>query len=141
MQVTTLVAPGPAGLCIKAFGKAWAFFIDAVSFLFIIGALWHLPDEFGAEAKYGNHGETNKRWTEEQQAYVIQHQFAMLRKIPNLRGLTPWTLIDFRSTTRNIPKLQDGFNRKGLISEKGEKKQAFELFQKAYKEHSLGKPE
>ena len=65
----------------------------------------------------------------------------MLRKIPNLRGLTPWTLIDFRSTTRNIPKLQDGFNRKGLISEKGEKKQAFELFQKAYKEHSLGKPE
>jgi MFS family permease len=44
VQVTTLVAPGPAGLCIKAFGTAWAFFIDAVSFLFIIGALWRLPD-------------------------------------------------------------------------------------------------
>ncbi len=43
-QITTLVAPGPAGLFIKAFGTAWAFFIDAVSFLFIIGALWKLPD-------------------------------------------------------------------------------------------------
>ena len=44
VQVTTLVSPGPAGLCIKAFGTAWAFFIDAVSFLFIIGALWHCPN-------------------------------------------------------------------------------------------------
>lgn len=43
-QVATLVAPGPAGLFIKAFGTAWAFFLDAVSFLFIIGALWRLPD-------------------------------------------------------------------------------------------------
>jgi Transmembrane secretion effector len=44
IQITTLVAPGPAGLFIKAFGAAWAFFIDAISFLFIIGALWRLPD-------------------------------------------------------------------------------------------------
>jgi MFS family permease len=44
IQVTTLVAPAPAGLFIKAFGTAWAFFIDAISFLFIIGALWRLPD-------------------------------------------------------------------------------------------------
>jgi hypothetical protein len=44
IQVATLVAPGPAGLFIKAFGTAWAFLIDAVSFLFIIGALWRLPD-------------------------------------------------------------------------------------------------
>jgi MFS family permease len=43
-QITTLVAPAPAGLFIKAFGTAWALFIDAVSFLFIIGALWSLPD-------------------------------------------------------------------------------------------------
>jgi len=43
-QLTTLVAPAPAGLFIKAFGIAWALFIDAVSFLFIIGALWRLPD-------------------------------------------------------------------------------------------------
>jgi beta-glucuronidase len=47
--------------------------------------------------------------------------------------------MDFRSPTRNIPKLQDGFNRKGLISEDGKKKEAFYLFQKTYKEHSVGK--
>jgi beta-glucuronidase len=49
--------------------------------------------------------------------------------------------MDFRSPTRNIPKLQDGFNRKGLISEDGKKKLAFTLFQKAYKERSVGKAE
>ena len=49
----------------------------------------------------------------------------MFNKIPQLRGTTPWVLMDFRSPTRNIPKLQDGYNRKGLISEDGKKKQAF----------------
>ncbi len=108
---------------------------------------WTLPQkpvlmsEFGAEAKYGNHGATNQRWTEEQQVYVFQHQLIMLNKIPQLRGTIPWVLTDFRSPTRNIPKLQDGYNRKGLISEDGKKKQAFELFQKVYKEHSVGKAE
>ena len=43
-QLTAIVAPAPAGLAIKALGTAWAFFIDAISFLFIIGALWRLPD-------------------------------------------------------------------------------------------------
>jgi MFS family permease len=44
MQITTLAAPAPAGLFIRAFGTAWAFFLDAISFLAIIGALWRLPD-------------------------------------------------------------------------------------------------
>ena len=44
IEITTLIAPGPAGVCIKAFGTAWAFFSDAVSFLFIVAALWRLPD-------------------------------------------------------------------------------------------------
>ena len=43
-QITTIAAPAPAGLVIKAFGAASAFLIDAISFLFIIGALWRLPD-------------------------------------------------------------------------------------------------
>jgi MFS family permease len=43
-QLTAIVAPAPAGLAIKALGAAWAFFIDAISFLFIITALWRLPD-------------------------------------------------------------------------------------------------
>jgi len=100
-----------------------------------------LMSEFGAEAKFGNHGPVDQRWTEEQQAFVLEHQFIMLRKIPQLRGTIPWILMDFRSPGRNIPKLQDGYNRKGLISEKGEKKQAFNLFQKAYADHSIGKAE
>jgi len=43
-QLTTVVGPVPAGLVIQALGLAWAFFLDALSFLFIIGALWRLPD-------------------------------------------------------------------------------------------------
>ena len=108
---------------------------------------WTLPQkpvimsEFGAEAKYGDHGAVNQRWSEEQQVYVLQHQLIMLNKIPQLRGVTPWILMDFRSPTRNIPRLQDGYNRKGLISEKGEKKQSFGLLQRMYKEHAVGKAE
>jgi MFS family permease len=43
-QLTTIVGPVPAGFVIQALGVAWAFFVDAISFLFIIGALWKLPD-------------------------------------------------------------------------------------------------
>jgi MFS family permease len=43
-QLTSIAGPAPAGILIKAFGIAWAFFLDAISFLFIIGALWRLPD-------------------------------------------------------------------------------------------------
>jgi beta-glucuronidase len=49
--------------------------------------------------------------------------------------------MDFRSPTRNIPKLQDGFNRKGLISEDGKRRQAFYLFQRTYIERSVGNAE
>jgi beta-glucuronidase len=100
-----------------------------------------LISEFGAEAKQGNHGGKNDRWTEEQQVNVYEHQFVMINKIPQVRGLIPWVLMDFRSPTRNIPKLQDGYNRKGLISEDGKKKMAFDQFQKVYKDHSVGKAE
>jgi len=108
---------------------------------------WTLPQkplimsEFGAEAKQGDHGATDQRWTEEQQVFVLQHQFTMLNRIPQLRGMAPWILMDFRSPTRNIPLLQDGYNRKGLISNEGIKKQSFYLFQKAYKDRAVGKPE
>jgi beta-glucuronidase len=110
-------------------------------------AHWTFPakpvimSEFGAEAKQGNHGPATDRWTEEQQNSVYQHQFVMFNKIPNLRGTTPWVLVDFRSPTRNIPHLQDGYNRKGLISEDGKKKAAFFTLQQAYKDRTFGKPE
>jgi hypothetical protein len=42
--LTGIAGPAPAGLIMKALGAAWAFFLDAFSFLFILGALWKLPD-------------------------------------------------------------------------------------------------
>jgi MFS family permease len=52
-RLTTIAAPAPAGIVIKALGTAWAFFIDAISFLFIIAALWRLPDPPQAQAAAG----------------------------------------------------------------------------------------
>src|SRR5258708_11698390 len=43
-QITTIIGPVPAGLVIKTLGVAWAFFLDAISFLFIIGSLLKLSD-------------------------------------------------------------------------------------------------
>jgi len=43
-QLAMLIMPAPAGIIIAAFGVASAFSIDAVSFLFIIGALLMLRD-------------------------------------------------------------------------------------------------
>lgn len=50
-QLTTIAGPVPAGFVIKTLGTAWAFFLDAISFLFIIGALWKLPDPPKVQAK------------------------------------------------------------------------------------------
>ena len=93
-----------------------------------------IVSEFGGEAKYGLHGPVTQRWTEENQEEIYKHQIAALRKIPFLRGTSPWILKDFRSPHRNLPRLQDGFNRKGLISENGERKKAFYVLQKFYRE-------
>jgi MFS family permease len=49
-QFTSIAGPAPAGILIKVLGVAWAFFLDAISFLFIIGALWRLPDPPPAQA-------------------------------------------------------------------------------------------
>jgi beta-glucuronidase len=97
--------------------------------------------EFGAEAKAGNHGPKDQRWTEEFQLDFYRHNFVMLSKIPQIRGFAPWVLVDFRSPTRNIPLLQDGYNRKGLISEDGKNKEAFDFIQEIYKDGSFGKAE
>ena len=97
--------------------------------------------EFGADAKAGLHGLATERWTEEYQANVFEHQLPMLNRIAQLRGMSPWILMDFRSPRRLLPGIQDGFNRKGLISDQGEKKKAFFILQKAYREGSIGKAE
>jgi MFS family permease len=42
-QIATMLGPAPAGMVVKAFGIAWAFFIDAFSFLFILAPIYTLP--------------------------------------------------------------------------------------------------
>jgi beta-glucuronidase len=100
-----------------------------------------IVSEFGGGAKAGLHGGENERWTEEYEANIYRHQLQMLNRIGQLRGMSPWVLMDFRSPNRPLTGIQDEFNRKGLISEQGQKKLAFYVLQKAYKEGTVGKPE
>jgi beta-glucuronidase len=100
-----------------------------------------IVSEFGGGAKAGLHGGENDRWTEEYQANIYRHQLGMLNRIPQLRGMSPWILMDFRSPNRTLAGIQDEFNRKGLISDQGKKKQAYYILQKAYKDKTVGKPE
>ncbi|MGK7391402.1 MAG: glycoside hydrolase family 2 protein [Candidatus Cyclobacteriaceae bacterium M2_1C_046] len=90
--------------------------------------------EFGAGAKYGRYGDKTERWTEDYQAWLYEETIKMISQIEQLRGVTPWILMDFRSPRRPLPEIQDGWNRKGLISEDGNKKKAFFVLQNYYKE-------
>jgi beta-glucuronidase len=100
-----------------------------------------IMSELGGDAKAGLHGGDEERWTEEYQANIYRHQLGMLNRIPQLRGMSPWILMDFRSPNRPLAGIQDEFNRKGLISDQGQKKAAFFILQKAYTEKTVGKPE
>jgi len=90
--------------------------------------------EFGAGALYGYRGDPLTRWTEDYQENLYNHQISMLKKITFLRGTTPWILMDFRSPRRPLDRIQDFWNRKGLISNGGQKKRAFYVLQKFYEE-------
>jgi beta-glucuronidase len=100
-----------------------------------------IVSEFGGGAKAGLHGPVTERWSEEYQANIYRHQVPMLHNIPNLRGDSAWILMDFRSPIRVLPNIQDGFNRKGLVSNQGQKKAAFFVLQKAYKDNALAHSE
>jgi beta-glucuronidase len=91
-----------------------------------------IMSEFGGGAKAGLHGPATERWTEEYQAAIYKYQFQMFDNMPFLRGLSPWVLMDFRSPTRQLSGIQDGFNRKGLVSNMGQKKKAFFVLQGYY---------
>lgn len=97
--------------------------------------------EFGGDALQGLHGPASDRWTEEYQARIYQRQAAMLRRIPMLAGTSPWILKDFRSPRRPLPGIQDYFNRKGLVSDRGERKQAFYELQRFYFELRESRPD
>lgn len=125
-------------------------YVDVVSFNQYIGwyrdvndapkMRWEIPynkpviiSEFGGGARYGLHGAKNQRWTEEFQENLYKENTAMLDKIEGLSGTTPWILKDFRSPRRVLPGVQDYYNRKGLFSDKGEKKLAFYILRDWYK--------
>jgi len=99
-------------------------------------SVWNKPiivSEFGGGAPFGLHGDADERWTEEYQNNLYQHQLNMVQRIPNLAGMTPWVLMDFRSPTRLLPGIQDYHNRKGLISDRGQRKLAFYTLQEFYR--------
>jgi beta-glucuronidase len=139
----------------KTIDDPFAEYVDILSFNQYVGWYDGLPDkidriqwnikqnkpvvisEFGADAKFGLHGDSLTRWTEEYQKELYVKTIKMLQRIPQWRGVSPWVLVDFRSPRRLLPHVQDGFNRKGLISDKGERKAAYYVVQDFYS--SMGK--
>ena len=124
-------------------------YVDVVSFNQYVGwyrdvndapkMRWEIPydktviiSEFGGGAKYGLHGAKNQRWTEEFQENLYRENLAMLDKIDGLAGTTPWILKDFRSPRRVLTGIQDYYNRKGLVSDKGERKKAWYVLKEWY---------
>ncbi|HEX8936961.1 MAG TPA: glycoside hydrolase family 2 TIM barrel-domain containing protein [Sphingomicrobium sp.] len=90
--------------------------------------------EFGADALAGYHDDPANphKFSEEFQAEYYRQTLAMAAKVPFLRGLTPWILKDFRSPRRQHPIYQQGWNRKGLVSETGTRKAAFKVLADYY---------
>lgn len=139
---------------VRTIDDPFADFVDILSFNQYIGWYDGLPEkceeiswkieqdkpllisEFGAGAKYGLHGDKRTRWTEEYQEYLYFQTLKMIDKIDHLQGFSPWILVDFRSPRRVLPEIQEGWNRKGLISENGDKKKAFFVLQEYYRKKS-----
>lgn len=88
--------------------------------------------EFGAGAKAGRRGGEALIWSEEYQARVYAAQIAMLRNSPQVQGMTPWVLKDFRAMLRPLAGIQDYYNRKGVIDENGRRKLAFDVLRTFY---------
>ena len=91
--------------------------------------------EFGGESVYGNKADTAVKasaWSEEYVANIYRNQIKMFGTIPFLQGVCPWVLADFRSPYRMQSTYQKGWNRKGLLSDQGEKKRAWYVMQEYY---------
>ena len=125
-------------------------FVDIVSFNEYLGWYGGLPDkcrttnwdtpynkplfisETGGDGKGGFHADSLTRFSEEYMEWYYKEQVAMLKRMPaKYVGISPWVLNDFRSPRRNNPLYQEGWNRKGLFDDKGNKKKAFFIL-KAY---------
>lgn len=71
-------------------------------------------------------------FSEEYGVETYKAQIEMLSRMPQLSGVSPWILKDFRSPRRQLYGIQDDFNRKGLVSETGERKDVFYVLQEWY---------
>jgi beta-glucuronidase len=94
--------------------------------------------EFGGEALYGSkYGPIDEAafWTEEYQEKIYRDQIEMFNTLPNLCGVCAWLLFDYRSPVRMHPVYQKGYNRKGLLSEKGDKKKAWYVLNEYFKQN------
>ena len=92
--------------------------------------------EFGGEALHGDPtGPTDEAafWTEAYQEDIYKKQIEMFNTVPDLAGVCPWLLFDYLSLGRMHPLYQNGYNRKGLLSEKGEKKKAWYIMNEYYR--------
>lgn len=91
--------------------------------------------EFGGESVYNNKLDTAVKasaWSEEYVANIYRRQIKMFANISFLAGVSPWVLADFRSPYRMQTTYQQGWNRKGLLSDKGEKKKAWFVLKEYY---------
>ncbi len=100
--------------------------------------------EMGGGAKAGHHGDEGEIWTEEFQAALYRAHIEMVKANRSsnggeVAGLSPWILKDFRAPVRVLPGIQDGYNRKGLISEEGERKLAFDVLHAYYAQLAAAK--
>lgn len=90
--------------------------------------------ELGAGALAGYHDDPTSphKFSEEFQAEYYRQTLREISKVPFLRGMSPWILKDFRSPNRQHPIYQQGWNRKGLESETGVRKEAFDVLASFY---------
>ncbi len=152
--------PKPGNPLTQIVEDPFAQYTDVVSFNQYVGWYDGLPEkcnrvnceihynkpvivsEFGGGALAGYHGDKLTRWTEEFQEDMFIQTLSMLDQIKQLRGITPWLLVDFRSPRRLLPGIQDGYNRKGVIGQNGERKKAFYILKNYYdrKQATFGKP-
>ncbi|MFI3281198.1 MAG: glycoside hydrolase family 2 TIM barrel-domain containing protein [Rikenellaceae bacterium] len=90
--------------------------------------------EFGAEAIYANYGDGDNlnSWSEDYMSQAYRDNLTSFEGIPNLRGTSPWILFDFRSPRRAHAMYQQGWNRKGLLSPEGNRKQAWHIMRDYY---------
>jgi len=93
-----------------------------------------LISETGAGALQGFYADSLTVWSEEYQEYFFKMQINMIKKLNQVKGFTPWILVDFRSPRRQHPVYQNFWNRKGLISSSGIKKKAFYILKNFYQE-------